>query len=58
MRIHKLYLHPNKQGLGLGRIMMEKLEKDAEVNDLSKLHLNVNRFNKSVRFYQKSLVSK
>lgn len=51
LRIHKLYLLPSTQGKGLGRFFLDELAKVAEQSGLNQLHLNVNRFNKSVGFY-------
>lgn len=51
-RIHKIYLLPETQGEGLGKKLMEYIEKKAlEVKNL-KLSLNVNRFNKAKDFYE------
>ncbi len=52
-RVHKLYLLPNQQGKGLGKLMLDFIEKEALKYGLSKVHLNVNRFNRSVQFYLK-----
>jgi GNAT superfamily N-acetyltransferase len=53
LRIHKIYLLPTHQGKGWGKWMMDEVEKVALANDLEKLHLNVNRYNKASEFYQK-----
>jgi ribosomal protein S18 acetylase RimI-like enzyme len=53
LRMHKLYLHPSCQGIGLGRLMLIELENIARMNELRELHLNVNRFNRSVKFYER-----
>jgi len=53
LRIHKIYLLPEKQGLGLGKVMINFLiQKGKELNCVS-LHLNVNRFNNAVEFYKR-----
>ena len=52
-RIHKLYILPETQGSGLGKILMDHVESEAKKHGSTKLHLNVNKQNKAVGFYQK-----
>ncbi len=52
LRIHKLYVLPSEQGKGLGRKLLTQAFDVAFDLDLDTLHLNVNRFNKSVEFYK------
>jgi ribosomal protein S18 acetylase RimI-like enzyme len=52
-RIHKIYLLPETQGKGIGKIVIEEIEKLAVENNSTALSLNVNRFNNALRFYQK-----
>jgi len=52
-RIHKIYLLPETQGKGIGKIVIEEIEKLALQNNSTSLSLNVNRFNNALRFYQK-----
>ena len=52
LRIHKLYVLPESQGRGLGRELLTKTLDVAFDLDMHSLHLNVNRFNKSVDFYK------
>jgi diamine N-acetyltransferase len=52
-RIHKLYILPDVQGSGLGKILMNHVESEAKKHGSTKLHLNVNKQNKAVGFYQK-----
>ena len=52
LRIHKIYVLPNQQGKGLGKRLIDHAVRIADDLKLSKLHLNVNRFNKAVDFYQ------
>jgi GNAT superfamily N-acetyltransferase len=54
MRIHKIYLKPEFHGMGLGKFMLEKIEELARSKNLKGLHLNVNRFNNAVQFYEKA----
>lgn len=51
-RIHKFYLHPKFHGKSLGKWMLNKVEEIAKAGNFEKLHLNVNRFNDAVKFYQ------
>jgi len=52
-RIHKLYILPNTQGSGLGKIFLDQVEKEAKRHGNNKLHLNVNKLNKASGFYRK-----
>jgi GNAT superfamily N-acetyltransferase len=52
LRIHKLYVLPETQGKGFGRILFNQAVDSAFDLDCKKLHLNVNRFNKSWKFYE------
>ncbi|NRA10607.1 MAG: GNAT family N-acetyltransferase [Crocinitomicaceae bacterium] len=52
LRIHKLYMLPECQGKGMGRVLLNKAIDVAFDLDLTSLHLNVNRFNKAVEFYK------
>ncbi|WP_281637829.1 GNAT family N-acetyltransferase [Flavobacterium marginilacus] len=52
-KIHKIYILPETQGRGIGRIAVEAVEKLALENNSDSLLLNVNRFNKALNFYQK-----
>lgn len=52
LRIHKIYLLPEKQGKGMGRELINSAIDVAFDLDCTSLHLNVNRFNKSVDFYK------
>jgi ribosomal protein S18 acetylase RimI-like enzyme len=51
--IHKLYVLPDKQGLGCGKLMLRSIETEAKKRDVSLLHLNVNKQNPAVQFYFK-----
>jgi len=52
LRIHKIYILPNQQGKGLGKQLIDHAMEFARHRNLSRLHLNVNRFNKAVDFYR------
>jgi GNAT superfamily N-acetyltransferase len=54
LRIHKIYLKPNYHGKGLGKFMLKKIEEIARQKSYKGLHLNVNRYNEAVNFYEKS----
>ena len=53
LKIHKLYVLPDIQGLGVGRKFLVLAEKIAREKGLNEITLNVNRFNKAVGFYQR-----
>lgn len=52
-RIHKIYVLPQTQGKGIGKILMEKIKDLAKENRSKVLSLNVNRSNNALSFYQK-----
>lgn len=52
-KIHKIYLLPETQGKGIGKKVIEKIEKMALENHSTALSLNVNRFNTALSFYKK-----
>jgi ribosomal protein S18 acetylase RimI-like enzyme len=52
-RIHKIYILPETQGKGIGRLLIDEVQKLAIENNSVSLSLNVNRFNKALTFYQK-----
>lgn len=52
-RIHKLYILPNIQGKGIGKLLVDAVAKFAQEKQSSALSLNVNRFNTAVAFYEK-----
>ncbi|MBL1280724.1 MAG: GNAT family N-acetyltransferase [Fluviicola sp.] len=52
LRIHKLYVLPEKQGKGFGRELFNQAMNVAFDLDCHSIHLNVNRFNKASEFYQ------
>ncbi len=52
-KIHKLYVLPQIQGKGIGRILINHIKDIAVQKQNSALILTVNRFNKAKDFYQK-----
>ncbi|MFY0254402.1 GNAT family N-acetyltransferase [Chitinophaga sp. 30R24] len=52
-KLHKIYLDPNYQGKGVGKLLL--LQVAEQVKDLGAaiLELDVNRFNKAKQFYEK-----
>ena len=52
-RIHKIYILPEAQGKGIGKLLIDAVQKLATENNSTSLSLNVNRFNKALAFYQK-----
>lgn len=53
MRIEKLYLLPEAQGFGGGRLLMKHVEEEARAVGAAKLELNVNRHNPAQLFYRR-----
>ncbi|MHA3789116.1 N-acetyltransferase family protein [Flavobacterium hauense] len=53
-KLHKLYVLPETQGMGAGRLLIKKIEEAAAANGNDKVSLNVNRYNSAVNFYQKN----
>lgn len=52
-RLHKIYLLPETQGKGLGKMLLERIVALAKENHSERISLNVNRFNKAFDFYKK-----
>lgn len=52
-RLHKIYLLPESQGKGLGKMLLERVVDLAKENHSDRISLNVNRFNKAFAFYKK-----
>ncbi len=52
-KIHKIYILPIAQGMGIGKILMQKAEELSHENYQKSITLNVNRFNKALSFYEK-----
>lgn len=51
VKIHKLYLLPDYQGQGLGKVMFLHGLEYASIKCAQAVYLNVNRFNAAVEFY-------
>ena len=52
-KIHKIYLLPKSQGVGVGKALVEAVAAAARTAQNNALVLNVNRQNKAVQFYEK-----
>jgi len=52
-KIHKIYILSNKQGKGIGSILIDYITKEAQENKQEALFLNVNKNNIAQHFYQK-----
>lgn len=52
VKIHKLYVLPETQGLGYGRELLKFAQSWAKEKNAHTIYLNVNRFNKAVHFYE------
>lgn len=52
LKIHKLYVLPETQGKGIGKLLFKKAIEVARDLDIPTIVLNVNRFNKAVDFYK------
>ncbi len=51
-KLHKIYILPNQQGKGIGKILLNYIAN--EIHPATVLQLNVNRHNKALYFYEKS----
>ena len=52
-RLHKIYLLPEAQGKGAGKLLIEAVENLAKENQSVVVSLNVNKFNTAIPFYKK-----
>lgn len=52
-RIHKIYILPETQGKGIGKLLIDRVEALANETKSEKLSLNVNRYNNAQFFYRK-----
>src|ERR1700744_1906403 len=53
-KLHKLYVHQNQQGKGIGKIAIDYICRDIKLKGATNLELNVNRHNKALYLYQKN----
>lgn len=51
-KVHKIYVLPAAQGMGVGKSLIEFVKEKAQNAGDSQLHLNVNRYNKALEFYK------
>ncbi|UNY99740.1 GNAT family N-acetyltransferase [Zhouia spongiae] len=52
-KIHKIYILPDSQGKGVGKLLIDFISNDAKKRTNDILTLNVNRYNKAIGFYEK-----
>lgn len=51
-KIHKLYVLPSYQGVGLGKLLMEVVETETINQNNNIITLNMNRYNRALFFYK------
>ncbi len=51
-KLHKIYILPNQQGKGIGKLLISYITTD--IKPATALQLNVNRHNKALHFYEKA----
>ncbi|MES1221246.1 MAG: GNAT family N-acetyltransferase [Bacteroidota bacterium] len=52
-KLHKIYVLPNRQGKGLGKIIVDFIVNEIRPQGATALQLNVNRYNKARNFYER-----
>ena len=52
-KIHKIYVLPQTQGIGLGKLLFEKVREEALKANQKAIFLNVNKYNNAQHFYNK-----
>jgi len=52
-RLHKLYVLPNQQQKGIGKLLLESIYSEIRKKGNGSIELNVNRYNNALAFYQK-----
>ncbi|NLR79895.1 GNAT family N-acetyltransferase [Chitinophaga eiseniae] len=52
-KLHKIYLDLNYQGKGVGKMLLSTVADQVKARGANILELDVNRFNKAKRFYEK-----
>lgn len=53
-RLHKLYVLPSMHGKGIGKSLLNAVQKQALSKKTTALHLNVNKYNKASEFYKRN----
>lgn len=51
--LNKIYVLPGQQGKNFGKQMLDYIVSEIKKSDAASLHLNVNRYNKAIHFYEK-----
>ena len=54
LRLHKLYVIPEMHGKHLGKELLLEVERLAKENRCLRIHLNVNKNNPAIHFYEKN----
>jgi ribosomal protein S18 acetylase RimI-like enzyme len=52
-KLQKIYVHPDTQGQGIGKQLIDYIISDLQSKSFHTLRLNVNRYNKARFFYEK-----
>jgi diamine N-acetyltransferase len=52
-KLHKIYVLPNNQGKGYGRLLINAVKQRLVFQNVTALDLNVNRYNPAQEFYKK-----
>ena len=52
-RLHKIYIDPDQQGKGVGKLLLDHIINDIRPHGATHLELNVNRHNAAIGFYKK-----
>ena len=52
-KLHKLYILPQNQGKGYGKILLDEIKNHLVRQGINTLELNVNRYNPAKEFYKK-----
>ncbi|MCX2740072.1 GNAT family N-acetyltransferase [Pontibacter anaerobius] len=52
-KLNKIYLLPETQGKGYGKVLLEAVEQEVKKRGATILDLNVNRYNKAKGFYER-----